>query len=233
MKLHSSVLAAALALACSASAPAHENHAKHQAAEAKGTVQVPVPSAQPQPLKPKRDPAAYFTDRELLTQDGRKVRFYSDVLKGRMVVLSTMYTNCEEACPLITEQLKKISEHLGDQLGKGIFFVAISSDPARDTPSALNAYAARHKTVGPGWIYLTGKKPDVDTILKKLGAWSEHIEAHSTQLIAWNFNTDRGRKMLPSMPPEAIAQQIKFLASDEASPLSAGGAGAPAAAKVN
>lgn len=228
MKLHSSILAAALTLALAAPALAHEDHAKPQA-EAKGAVQVPPPSTQPQPLKPKRDPAAYFTDRELLTQDGKKVRFYSDVLKGKVVVLSTMYTNCDEACPLITEQLKKISEAIGPGFGKDVFFVAISSDPTRDTPAVLKAYAAKHKTDGPGWTYLTGKKADVDTILKKLGAWSEHIESHSTQLIAWNFNTDRGRKMLPNMPPEAIAQQISFIVSDDALPLPAGAA----AAKTN
>lgn len=228
MKLHSIILTAALTLGCSAPALAHEDHARHQATAAKDTVQVPAPSVQPQPLKPKRDPAAYFTDRELLTQDGKKVRFYSDVLKGRLVVLSMMYTHCDEACPLITEQLKKISQAIGPGFGKDIVFIAISSDPARDTPAALKAYAAKHKTEGPGWIYLTGRKADVDTILKKLGAWSEHIEAHSTQLIAWNFNTDRGRKMLPNMPPEAIAQQIKFLASDEALSLSTVGAPAKA-----
>lgn len=226
IKLKPTLIAALLAL--SGTVFGHEGHKDHGK-----DVAVPAPATQPQaaqPLKAKRDPQAYFTDREVLTQDGKKLKFYSDVLKGKMVVMGVMYTNCEEACPLITEQLKKISQNLGPQFGKDIIFVQISSDPARDTPQALKAYAAKHKTDGPGWVYLTGKKTDIDTILKKLGSWSEHIESHSTQLIAWNFNTDKGRKMLPNMPPEAIAQQISFLASDEALPIPDAAAAAAARA---
>lgn len=192
-----------------ARAGAHEGHA----ATAKDAKAAPAAAAA---LKPKRDPQAYFTDRELITQDGVKVRFYSDVLKGRMVVLSTMFTHCEDACPLITAQLKQVRANLGDDFGKDIFFVAISSDPVRDTPQALKKYAAKHKADAPGWIYLTGTKADVDFLLKKLGQWSEHVESHSTQLIAWNFNTDRGRKLLPNLPPEALAEHIKALAGGDA-----------------
>ncbi len=201
---------ASLVMAVSLNAGAHENHAAEQPAGAQ---------AAPKPLKPKRDPQAYFSDRLLLTQDGAKVRFYSDVLKGRMVVISTFFTNCGDACPLITEQLKRVSRELGPRFGKEIFFVSISSDPARDSVQALKKYAAKNKADGPGWIYLTGNKIDTDAILKKLGAWSEHVESHSTQLIAWNFNTDKGRKMLPNLPPEAIAQQLNLLLSDDVLPL--------------
>jgi len=211
---------AVLVMALSFNAAAHENHAAEPQAGAQ---------AAPKPLKPKRDPQAYFSDRLLITQDGKKVRFYSDVLKGRMVVMSTFFTNCGDACPLITEQLKRVSREIGPQFGKDVFFVAISTDPARDTPQAMKKYAAKNKADGPGWIYLTGNKIDTDAILKRLGAWSEHIESHSTQLIAWNFNTDKGRKMLPNLPPEAIAQQINLLLSDDALPL----AGVGAAVKAN
>lgn len=228
MKLNTSLLLAAMAIAIPVTGNAHEDHAKHQAEAA-----AKAGPAESKPLKAKRDPAVYFTDRELLTQDGKKVRFYSDVLKGRVVVLSTMYTSCEEACPLITDQLKKISDHLGPQFGKDIYFVAITNDSARDNPQALKKYAAKHKTEGPGWTYLTGKKSDVDFILKKLGAWSEHIESHTTQLIVWNFNTDRGRKMAANMPPEAVAQQISFIASSDGLPLPAGAGAATTAPKVN
>jgi cytochrome oxidase Cu insertion factor (SCO1/SenC/PrrC family) len=206
----------ALALAVSASAlQAHDGHAKPPA-DAKAAPVAPVtPMA-----KPKRDPQAYFSDREFLTQDGQKVRFYSDVLKGRTVVLSTIYTHCEDACPLITQQLAQVRNKLGDSFGKDIFFIVISSDPERDSPQALKKYAVKHSSDGPGWIYLTGKKNDIDFVLKRLGQWSANIESHSTQLIAWSFVTDRGRKMLPNLPPEMLAAQITLLASTDGLPLS-------------
>lgn len=197
-----------LALAL-AGARAHEDHAKAAKPAADAVPVAPI-------AKPKRDPQAYFSDRMLLTQDGRQVRFYSDVLKDRTVVLGTIYTNCEDACPLITAQMLQVRGKLGDAFGKDIFFVTISSDPLRDTPQALKKYAAKHSADGPGWIYLTGNKADIDFILKRLGQWSENVESHSTQLIAWSFVTDRGRKMLPNLPPELLAAQIQMLASKDA-----------------
>lgn len=194
-----------------AGAHAHEDHAK----SAKSTEAAPAAPVAPM-AKPKRDPQAYFSDRMLLTQDGKQVRFYSDVLKDRTVVLGTIYTNCEDACPLITAQMLQVRNKLGDAFGKDIFFVTISSDPLRDTPQALKKYAAKHSADGPGWIYLTGNKADIDFILKRLGQWSENVESHSTQLIAWSFVTDRGRKMLPNLPPELLAAQITMLASKDA-----------------
>jgi cytochrome oxidase Cu insertion factor (SCO1/SenC/PrrC family) len=186
-----------------AAAQAHDSH---------GAPAPRAEAASAAPLaRPKRDPQAYFTDRELFTQDGRKVRFYSDVLKGRLVVINTIFTHCEDACPLITAQMNAVRLKLGPAFERDVHFVSISSDPVRDTPQALKKWAAKQSVDVPGWTFLTGKKADVDHILQKLGQWSQNIESHSTQLIAWNFATDRGRKMLPNLPPEALAAQITML----------------------
>ncbi|MBS1171735.1 MAG: electron transport protein SCO1/SenC [Proteobacteria bacterium] len=219
------LLAALLALAA-APALAHEGHdAAPAASEQKGE---PV---QPLAKPTKRDPQAYFSDRELITQDGKKVRFYSDVLKDKVVVMNTVFTNCKEACPLITEQMTKVRAALGPSFGKEIYFVSISSDPERDTPQAMKKFAAKHKADTQGWIWLTGKKQDIEYVLKRLGQWSEDVEAHSTQLIAWNFKADRGKKMLPNIPPEIIAEQIKTVAGGDSLTLPL--PGAAAAPKAN
>ena len=36
----------------------------------------------------------YFTDVELIDQDGRKLRFYTDVLKGKVIAINTFFTTC-------------------------------------------------------------------------------------------------------------------------------------------
>jgi cytochrome oxidase Cu insertion factor (SCO1/SenC/PrrC family) len=210
-------LAALLAMAAApalAAAPA-TGHEGHQAAPAAGAEQKVEPV---QPLaKPttKRDPVAYFTDTQLITQDGKKVRFYSDMLKDRVVVMNTIFTNCKDACPLITEQMNRVRAALGKNFGKEVVFVSISSDPERDSPQAMKKFAAKHKADVPGWTWLTGKKADVDLVLKRLGQWSQEVEAHSTQLIVWNFKADRGKKMLPNVPPEMIATQIMVVAEGD------------------
>jgi cytochrome oxidase Cu insertion factor (SCO1/SenC/PrrC family) len=175
----------------------------------------PAAPVAPQPNLSKRDPKAYFTDTELVTQDGKTVRFYSDVLKGRVVVMNTIFTHCKEACPLITEQMNKVRARLGNRFGKEIFFVSISSDPDRDTPQVLQEFARKHQADVPGWIFLTGERERVHGVLKRLGQFSKDLDDHSTVLVAWNFNTDRGRKMLPNAPAEAIAEQISALAGGD------------------
>ena len=216
MKLHGIILAGLLGLAVASAQSAddqkgHEGHAGHAAPPAADT---PAVTPLANPVK-KRDPQAYFTDRPLIDQNGTTRRFYSDVLKGRLIVMNTIFTNCKDACPLITEQMTRVRAALGDSFGKDVYFVSISTDPERDSPQAMKKFAQKNKADVPGWIWLTGKKADIEHILKKLGQWSADVESHSTQLIAWNFNTDKGRKMMPNVPPESIAAQIKLLASDE------------------
>jgi len=116
--------------------------------------------------------ANYFPNVVLTTQDGVKVHFYDDVLKGKSVVIDLIYTHCVDSCPLETARLVQVQKILGDRVGKDIFFYSISIDPMQDTPKVLKAYAQKYH-VGPGWTFLTGKKSDIDLISKKLGLYSE------------------------------------------------------------
>jgi protein SCO1/2 len=112
--------------------------------------------------------ADYFPNVELTTQDGVKVRFYDDLLKGKTVAINVMWTHCIDACPLETARLLQVKRLLGDRVGRDIFFYSISIDPKRDTPAVLKAYAEKFGT-GPGWLFLTGKMKDINMIRKKLG----------------------------------------------------------------
>lgn len=116
--------------------------------------------------------ANYFPNVILTTQDGAKVHFYDDVLKGKSVVIDLIYTHCQDACPLETARLVQVQKLLGDRVGKDIFFYSISIDPVKDTPKVLKEYAQKYH-VGPGWTFLTGKKSDIDLISRKMGLYSE------------------------------------------------------------
>ncbi|MBI2884241.1 MAG: SCO family protein [Candidatus Methylomirabilis oxyfera] len=112
--------------------------------------------------------ADYFPNVPLITQDGQTVKFYDDLLKGKAVAIELIYTSCTDTCPLETARLSQVQRILGDRVGKEIFFYSITIDPARDTPKVLKAYAKKFHA-GPGWLFLTGKKADIDLISKKLG----------------------------------------------------------------
>lgn len=157
---------------------------------------------------------AYFTDLPLLNQEGKRVRFYTDVLKDRVVLISFIYSTCTDACPLIMHKLSEIKGRLGDKFGKQVFFVSLSVDPERDTPEVLAQYAKQQKADHPGWIFLTGEKKNVDTILRKLGQYNAQFEAHSTIFLAGNVKTRHWAKFSPVATVPAIAFRLEDMASE-------------------
>jgi protein SCO1/2 len=109
-----------------------------------------------------------FPNVELITHDEKKVRFYDDLIKGKVVAIELMYTTCKYNCPLETARLVQLQKLLGDRMGKDVFFYSITIEPEIDTPKVLKAYAAKYH-IGPGWTFLTGKPADIKLISKKLG----------------------------------------------------------------
>ena len=111
---------------------------------------------------------SHFPNVELVTQHGKKVRFYDDLIKGKVVALELIYTTCKYNCPLETARLVQLQKALGDRMGKDVFFYSITIEPEHDTPEVLKAYADKYH-VGPGWLFLTGKVEDIKLISKRLG----------------------------------------------------------------
>jgi protein SCO1/2 len=114
----------------------------------------------------------FFPNITLTTQDGKTVKFYDDLIKGKIVAINLIYTRCKDACPLETARFRQVQKLLGDRVGKDIFLYSISIDPEHDTPEVLRDYAEMYNA-GPGWLFLTGKKEDIDLLSKKLGLYSE------------------------------------------------------------
>jgi protein SCO1 len=138
------------------------------------------------PATDTRSPAErYFSDVELMDQDGQKLRFYSDVLKNKIVVINTFFTTCTNICPPMNRNFEKMQDALGDRLGKDVFLVSISVDPETDTPTRLKEYGRRFHA-RPGWMFLTGKKENVDWALYKLGQYVETKDGHTNIFIIGN-----------------------------------------------
>jgi protein SCO1 len=137
------------------------------------------------------DPNSHFPNIELITQDGKKVHFYDDLIKGKIVAIDFIYTTCQYACPLETARMAQVQKKLGDRVGSDIFFYSISIDPEHDTPEVLKAYMEKFH-LGPGWIFLTGKKQDIDFLSKKLGLYSDpsvNADGHLPHLLIGNEAT--------------------------------------------
>jgi protein SCO1/2 len=110
----------------------------------------------------------YFPNVALRTQDGKEVRFYDDLVKDKAVTINFFFAQCEEICPLVTANLAKVQQLLGDRVGRDIFMNSISLKPEQDTPAKLKAYAEMHGAQ-PGWTFLTGAPADIELLRRSLG----------------------------------------------------------------
>jgi cytochrome oxidase Cu insertion factor (SCO1/SenC/PrrC family) len=186
----------------------------------------PAPAAGGAPARQEKA-RGYFTDTVLLDQDGRAVRFYSDVLQGNVVVVNFIFTRCTDACPLLTRRMNTVRRALGDRFGRDVRFVSISVDPEFDTPQELRRFAATQDAAFTGWTWLTGKKADVDLVLARLGEVVEDPAGHSTGFLAANVRTGHWTKVRPDVPANVVAERVRELADEDAK-RGADGASGPA-----
>jgi len=187
------------------------------AAPADATAEKPAePEPAPAPQATGADTAAarYFPDTTLINQNGKPVHFYSDLLKGKVVVITTIFADCGGVCPLIVERLAKVQEKLGDRVGRDVTLISISVDPVNDTPERLLAYA-QHAGAKPGWHFLTGEKANVDLVLKKLGQYVESRDAHSNIIIIGNEPTGLWKKAFALAPSDQIIEIIEGVLKDD------------------
>ena len=172
------------------------------------------PAAPAQPaVDPEEKARNYFTDLPVVTQDGETMRFYSDVLKDQVVLIAFIFTNCGDACPLITEKMVQSRAAIEGELREKVRFISLSVDPERDTPDAMKAFAVKHGADQPNWLFLTGDPKNVNFIVKRLGQYTEDVDAHSTLLIGANVKNNHWKKIPPMVPPWGVATQLTELAS--------------------
>src|SRR6266852_3773222 len=110
----------------------------------------------------------YFPDVTLRTQDNKKVRFYQDLVKNKIVTINFFYAKCEGVCPGITANLVRVQRLLGERVGRDIFMYSFSLKPDEDSPAVLKEYAESYK-VRPGWKFLTGAPADMELLRRSLG----------------------------------------------------------------
>jgi protein SCO1/2 len=110
----------------------------------------------------------YFPDVPLTTHTGKRVLFYSDLLKDKIVVLNLMYTKCTAACPTITSHLVQAQKVWQQKIKGPIFIYSITIKPEEDTSAKLAEYARMHH-VGKDWLFLTGRPDDIELLRHTLG----------------------------------------------------------------
>lgn len=157
--------------------------------------------------------AQYFPDVPLVDQNGSSHLFYSDLVKGRIVVINTFFADCGAVCPMTMQRLAKVQTQFADRVGKDVFLYSITVDPVADTPEKLQGYARRYGATD-GWQFLTGEKSDIELVLKKLGQFVDNRDAHSSLFLIGNDPTGLWKKANGLAAADEIAEVVASVVND-------------------
>ena len=157
----------------------------------------------------------YFTDLELVDQNGTKVRFYSDLLAGKIVVINSFFATCNGSCPVMSATFKKISATLGDRVGRDVHLISITVDPETDTPEQLRKFA-KAANASPGWHFVTGDKKNVSEALRKLGLLTNSKETHTAVVLIGNEPKGVWKKAFGLAAADEVVQLVKEVVAEEA-----------------
>lgn len=157
---------------------------------------------------------AYFTDVVLVNQFGEKMRLYSDLIQGKVVVISSFFGTCQGSCLPTNHNLEKVQQALGDHVGNDLRIISISVDPTVDTPASLNEYAKRFNAK-TGWYFLTGDKQNVDFALRKLGQFVDNKQDHLNIIIIGNERTGLWKKAFGLAHSDELIKVVKSVLNDQ------------------
>lgn len=158
----------------------------------------------------------YFPNTVLRDQDGRSLRFYDDVIRGKVVAINFVYTTCTDLCPLDTAQLRRLQQLLGDRLGRDIFMYSISING--DSPEALRRFM-RTYDVGPNWSFLTASREDVARLQRLLGLRvidPNDLRSHSASIVLGNERTAQWIRRSAYENPQNMAELLTVFLQNSA-----------------
>lgn len=151
-------------------------------------------------------------DLELVTQDGKPVKFKSEVIGDKLVAMTFVFTSCTTICPVYNAIFSQLQELLGDRQGKEVILISISIDPTRDVPLRMKREAKRFGAK-PGWYYLTGEKQNVDQVLKGLDAYFPDFEEHPPTALVGDGKTGTWKRFNGFPMPKQLLAMIDELAA--------------------
>lgn len=101
-------------------------------------------------------------DFALTERSGKPITLAS--LSGKIWIADFIYTTCNDTCPLQSAEMARLQTELADV--NHLRLVSISVDPSKDTPAVLKEYAARFKADGERWLFLTGDKEQISSLIQ-------------------------------------------------------------------
>lgn len=141
------------------------------------------------------------------TQDGQRIDMRS--LRGRPVIVTFLYTTCQDTCPAQAQQVKGA---LND-LGEGVPAIAIAVDPPRDTPPRARAFLAKQRMTGR-MSFMVGTRPALKRLWDAYAVQPQRDDLeHTARLVLVDpEGVQRVSFPLDQLTPERLAHDVRLLA---------------------
>ncbi len=145
-------------------------------------------------------------DTVVYDQHGRRLNFYTDLVKGRTVAINFIFTTCTGVCPTLTAKFRQLQQQLAARASDAQL-ISITVDPVTDVPERLRDYAAKFKAA-PGWTFVTGSKPEVDALLRALGAAAPDKTGHPSTALVMNDAAGYRTRVSALSPASTITELV-------------------------
>jgi len=127
-------------------------------------------------------------DEQVVDQNGKELKFYSDLVKNKTVAINFIFTTCTAICPSLAATFRRVQQDAAAR-GVEVQLISVSVDPTTDTPERLRDFATKFKA-GPNWTFVTGDKARIDAVLQALGAAVSIKTDHTPMILIGNEASD-------------------------------------------
>jgi protein SCO1/2 len=156
-------------------------------------------------------------DFKLTDQSGKELRMPE--LKGKVVLVSFIFTTCNGTCPATTHRMSLVQREL---TSRGLFknsqvhLLSITLDPVRDTPDVLRGYMQLYDAAPDHWSFLSGPKGDVEKAIEAWGMWARPAPNGQLDHPSRIFLVDAQGRIreiynLGFMNPDLVTDDVKLL----------------------
>jgi protein SCO1 len=151
----------------------------------------------------------------LTNQSGHVIR--AEDLRGRAAIISFLFTNCHDTCPVVTARLAQAqAEVRAAGLSSSVRFISITVDPTTDTPDVLRKYAERFRADTTSWDFLTGQPEEVGQVVRAMKVFTanDHGIRHADLMLFVNARGEVEKRFTGiDIQPAYILEWVRRLRS--------------------
>jgi len=156
-----------------------------------GFAHLPLPPKEPTEIG-RRVVNTSVPDFKLTDQDGKPFQFES--ARGKVVLITFVFTTCPDVCPLFTANFAGIQRSLVEKKVNDYLLLTITTDPERDSAAVLKDYAGRFKADLNRWSFLTGRRAELSKVWKAFGVNVTKTDSGQVQHTSFTTLVDRQGK---------------------------------------